>query len=128
MLRNDPFHPQVRDVFTVRRDLLEFLPVELVNTILDDACYWPVLSCTFYDNYEDDENALRYCATLAATYENDNDATICLLVTRKLDDWFAWSNNAEEPVSYHLREVMFTITSHDQGWCSNDGFDGSYSF
>jgi len=98
------YNPTVDDVFTIRRLLLRFVPAELANIILDEAHYWPMLACTYLP-----DPALVVEASSAL----DTDATKCCLLTPKLGDW-----------NKQVKEVCFTIESHDQGWCSQSGFSG----
>ena len=105
------YDPTVDDVFTVRRLLLRFVPAELANIILDDAHYWPKLVCTYHPDAE---------LVVKASSALNTNATECCLLTPKLGDWLPQMK--DNRVS--LKEVCFTIESHDQGWCSQSGFSG----
>ena len=46
------FEPTVDDVFAVRRLLVEFVPAEITNIILDEAQYWARLDFSFHSDEE----------------------------------------------------------------------------
>ncbi|KAF9473595.1 hypothetical protein BDN70DRAFT_997565 [Pholiota conissans] len=107
---DDYYHtPTPQDVYSVRHNLLHFLPAELVNIIIEEAKYWPKISCQFKPIFE-----------LRVT-ENE---PRCRLVSPVI------SGPADFP--NRITEVHFKIESHDQGWGGEQGlpgpYDGSYTW
>ncbi|KAJ7312989.1 hypothetical protein DFH08DRAFT_658545, partial [Mycena albidolilacea] len=101
------------DVFQVRRFLLHFLPPELVNTILDDAEYWPRIRST----------RDRILIADASPNNNHNASLRCLLAPA-----FPTSAALGGP-SARLRVelVQFDLVSNDQGWGGNPQDEGTYN-
>lgn len=87
------------DVINVRLRLLHFLPAELAQQILDDADYWPRVSCAFAPAEE---------LQVAATQANAFIATQCCAVTPPVPE--------VEGATVRARWVRFEMRSHDQGW------------
>jgi hypothetical protein len=106
-----PEAPTPKDVFTVRLYLLMKVPAELANIILEEARYWPKVSCR-----STAESAYRF---VGATSEKP-DASACCLLSPRLNEWLI-TNGA---LSAKVKAVRFTIVSHDQGWASEDDFPG----
>ncbi|KAJ6564632.1 hypothetical protein B0H19DRAFT_1259052 [Mycena capillaripes] len=99
------------DVFQVRRFLVEFLPPELVNTILDDAQYWPRIRCT--------SNA----ATVHASSNSYHNASLRCLITPA----FPSSETLGGPAAcLRVKLIKFGIFSHDQGWGGHPQDHGTY--
>jgi len=109
-----PEAPTPKDVFIVRRYLLVKVPAELANIILDEARYWPKLSCRTI-------TSMSSCRFVRATGEKP-DASACCLLSPVLGEWMI-GNGA---LSGKIKAVRFTILSHDQGWASEDDFLGIY--
>ncbi|KAJ6482579.1 hypothetical protein C8R45DRAFT_1215344 [Mycena sanguinolenta] len=111
---SDPdYHPSTPDdVFQVRRCLLNYLPPELVNTILDEAEYWPRIRST--------RNRLL---VVHASSSSDSNASLRCLVTPPFP-----AAQALGGPSAHLRVklVKFDIVSNDQGWGGDPQDHGSY--
>ena len=106
--------PRPKDVFTVRRYLLAWLPPELANLILDEACYWPRVSCRATPRGSD--------GILKASSSRDYDASFCCLVSPRLKEWIIKNRASASKV----KAVCFTIVSHDQGWVSENSFPGVF--
>ncbi|KAJ7687698.1 hypothetical protein B0H17DRAFT_939175 [Mycena rosella] len=101
------------DVFEVRRFLVKFLPPELVNTIIDDAGYWPRISCSSAERR----------AVIASYYPRYN-AALRYLVTP------AFPSSEElggRGARLRVKQVNFKIRSNDQGWTSDLMHQGTYS-
>jgi hypothetical protein len=101
------------DVFRVRCFLANFLPPELVNTILDDAQYWPRIR----------SRRDRFLLVNASS-----SALRCLITPS-----FPTSEALGGPAArLRVKLVTFDIDSNDQGWggnpqdhgmCQTSGFD-----
>ncbi|KAF7328668.1 hypothetical protein MSAN_02468400 [Mycena sanguinolenta] len=112
---SDPdYHPSSPDdVFQVRRCLLNFLPPELVNTILDEAEYWPRIRST--------RNQLL---VVHASSSSDNNASLRCLVTPP----FPASQALGGPSArLRVKRVKFDIVSNDQGWGGDPQDHGTYN-
>ena len=103
--------PTPDDVFAVRSFLLEFVPTELANLILNEAKYWPKATVSF-----EPENLL----IVEASRNQSRNAHSCCLVTSKLCDLLC--HGKAEP--FKIKAICFKIVSHDQGWCSSSNFSG----
>jgi len=95
--------PKPTDIYEVRRYLLRWFPAELANKIIDDAQYWPVVSCSAKPDW----------------VISENHSPCCCLVTPRLDSLIL-----EE--SFKIKLVRFVIASRDQGWASEDSFPTKY--
>lgn len=102
--------PSEHDVMDVKETLLRFLPLELVDTILDDAEYWPVLMCH--------SQAVTPGSIAAISFPNHN-ASYCYYISPKIPD--TCHLNASP---FKVRKVVFRIRSHDQGWGGDPGLTG----
>jgi hypothetical protein len=93
--------PSVDDVFAVRHDLTRFVPLELADTILENAMYWPKVSAS----------RAEPVVIVAGYGDSNNNAAVYYVVT--------------PPISYdqngriRVRKVRFSLESHDQGWGGN---------
>jgi hypothetical protein len=101
------------DVFRVRSFLTNFLPPELVNTILDDAQYWP---------------RIRSRRDRFLLVDASSSALRCL-ITPPFPPYEALGGPAAR---LRVKLVTFDIYSNDQGWggnpqdhgmCQTSGFD-----
>lgn len=97
-------HPTEQDVFTVRGSLIELLPLELVNVILDDAEYWPMLASTRE-------------VPLGVSSSSGN---WCYLVTPPIP-----LPHEHAPIP-RLRRIEFAMSSCDQGWGGEPGDAGKF--
>jgi len=99
------------DVFTVRKYLLRFLPLELVDIILDAAHYWAAYrtSCSQY-------------LQVAARNDPHHMATSCCLVTPRIPQ--LWRGN--ELIPTNAKMVKFHFRSCDQGWGGSRENRGTY--
>ncbi|KAJ7444608.1 hypothetical protein B0H11DRAFT_1747270 [Mycena galericulata] len=105
-----PSSPQ--DVFKVRHLFLRFLPPELVNTILDDAEYWPRILA-----------ARDTSMTLTAASSPEHNAARSYLVTPP----FPSIRELGGPgARLRVKRVEFYILSGDQGWSSTPQYHGTY--
>jgi hypothetical protein len=112
---SNPDHvPTPKDVFAVRGYLLAKVPAELANVILEEASYWPKVSCGLTPEVGD-------CIVKASSAQGD-DASFCCLVSPRLKEW----NITNGAPSSRVKEVCFTIVSHDQGWASENDFLGAF--
>ncbi|KAG7090462.1 hypothetical protein E1B28_009578 [Marasmius oreades] len=96
------FSPSENDVVQVRFVLLNFLPRELVDIIIDEAEYW-CRACIGERNEK--------LKILACPY-NQHDARLCYLLTQPIPG----NDNLEERRPRKVRKVVFNTKSHDQGW------------
>jgi hypothetical protein len=101
--------PSVDDVFAVRHVLTGFMPLELAETILDYAMYWPKVSASRTEP-----------VVVEAEHDNSNNAAVYYVVT--------------PPISYaqkgqiRVRKVRFSLESHDQGWGGDPWDHGTVCF
>ncbi|KAJ7256225.1 hypothetical protein B0H12DRAFT_1112850 [Mycena haematopus] len=112
---SDPnYHPSSPDdVFQVRRFLVDFLPPELVNTILDEAKYWPRIRST-----------RDRILIVSASSSSDHDASLRCLVTPPFPVPEALGGPSAR---LHVKLVEFNILSNDQGWGGNPQDEGTYN-
>ncbi|KAF6760630.1 hypothetical protein DFP72DRAFT_76792 [Ephemerocybe angulata] len=94
-----------RDVKEVQEILLDFLPLELINMILDEAEYWPVLIC---------RNVSSPAKEIAARAYPEHCAKYCYYISPKL------------PNTIRPKKVTFILRSRDQGWGGDPGVTGTY--
>ncbi|KAL0062366.1 hypothetical protein AAF712_010777 [Marasmius tenuissimus] len=100
-----PQFPSEDDVVTVRLLLVQLLPRELVDIIIDEAEYW-VRACIGERN--------TGLTALAGTSDDFN-CSYCYLLTQSIP----LSENTENDVRkrpVRVQQIIFTTTSHDQGW------------
>ncbi|KAK7047180.1 hypothetical protein VNI00_006846 [Paramarasmius palmivorus] len=96
--------PTEENVVAVRLILLDHLPRELVDVIIDDAQYWP---------------RIRVERSLIVTATAMDNADWCYLVTPRLFVDAEEDSNADEADlkrPRRINSVTFTTKSHDQGW------------
>ncbi|KIM38522.1 hypothetical protein M413DRAFT_447753 [Hebeloma cylindrosporum] len=114
--KGENYVPTPNDVFATRRYLLERVPAELANLILDEASYWPKVSSRVIAG---DRNLI-----VSAIASENNDASRCCLLSPTLNEWI--TAEAKVSSSLKIKAVCFTIVSHDQGWASENNFSGKY--
>lgn len=105
--------PSERDVLDVKEALLRFLPLELIDTILDNAEYWPTLS------FHSQNIPARSVA--AASFPHHN-ASYCYYISPRLPETCRLDASL-----FKVRKVAFRIASHDQGWGGEPGLTGAYA-
>lgn len=109
------YYPRTQDdVFAVRLFLLNLLPLELSDIIIDMAQYWPMISSR-------NDRAFH----LAASDSERNNATCCCLVTERIPGR-KHHPNEDRITSAKVRMVRFLLKSHDQGWSDNATDHGKY--
>jgi hypothetical protein len=91
--------PSVDDVFAVRHDLTRFVPLELADTILENAMYWPKVSAS----------RTEPVVVLAGYDGNSNNAAVYYVVTPPIP-------YVQNGGRVRVRKVRFSLESHDQGW------------
>jgi hypothetical protein len=89
------------DVYATRRALLHRLPAELANLIIEEAQYWPRISCKFEPSLE-----LTVSESVAK----------CCVLSPRIPGTMA------SPI--RIAEIRFRIESHDQGWGGEGGLPG----
>ncbi|KAJ6516901.1 hypothetical protein C8R47DRAFT_1088595 [Mycena vitilis] len=99
------------DVFQVRRCLLDFLPPELVNTILDEAQYWPRIRCK------------SGAVTVHASTNSYHNASSRCLISPAFPTSEALGGSAAR---LRVKLVEIGILSHDQGWFGSPHIQGTY--
>ncbi|THV02254.1 hypothetical protein K435DRAFT_963274 [Dendrothele bispora CBS 962.96] len=103
------FYPSEDDVAVVRQDLLCFLPLELVDEILDYAEYWPrIFDCR------------------RALIDIPGGRSCCYLVTQPVPGDSEPGENTGPVRHRSIREVKFQICSRDQGWGGENEHRGTY--
>ncbi|KAF8066568.1 hypothetical protein FPV67DRAFT_1582039 [Lyophyllum atratum] len=104
------FNPTYDDVYAVREDLRQFLPLELADLILESAAYWPCVSV-------ESNRAL----VVAAGYQTQNNAASYYVVTPAISEQ-----------ATHIKLVKFILESCDQGWGGDsnnlDTYNGSFTW
>ncbi|KAF2128587.1 hypothetical protein P153DRAFT_367701 [Dothidotthia symphoricarpi CBS 119687] len=111
------FTPRREDVYSVRAILMSFrLPNELVLDILDQARYWTEASYSVTDHR----------ALLDEAWTLDYSAASAYLVAPAFHYEIIRLKSGPKPESSKIREIEFTIVSHDQGWTTEDTA-GSYN-
>ncbi|KAJ8457520.1 hypothetical protein ONZ45_g18280 [Pleurotus djamor] len=112
-----PYQPAPTDVAFARRSLLEKLPKELVDKVLDLGHYWPCV--TFFLDEESDEREVY------ARGSNRGEETILsvdiepLSLSESLSPWL------DAP---RVKAVEFVLDSHDQGWGGDNNVHVSDEF
>lgn len=114
----NPFIPHVTDVLNVKSTLWrKKLPVELIDSIVDFAEYWP-----------------RVVTSVENTITIGNDGNFLYIQSQPLPGLFVLESSGEGGEREELvvggiesgtlnpaRKIVFRIWSHDQGWSSNPG-------
>ncbi|KAF9258753.1 hypothetical protein L218DRAFT_990411 [Marasmius fiardii PR-910] len=109
---SNEFNPSETDVIQIRLTLLQFLPRELVDTIIDEAEYW----CRTYIG---EQTSTMSADATYAIHLNQHDVQWCYLLTEAIPG----ENNEDDPSDVaelkrprRIRELIFTTESNDQGW------------
>ncbi|KAJ8516717.1 hypothetical protein ONZ45_g6002 [Pleurotus djamor] len=110
-----PYQPAPTDVAFARRSLLEKLPKELVDKVLDLAHYWPCV--TFFLDEESDEREVY------ARGSNRGEETILSVDIEPLSLSDSLSPWLDAP---RVKAVEFVLDSHDQGWGGYAKDQGTY--
>jgi len=117
-----PHTPSEWDVVATRAALIERLPLELVNEILREAQYWPIIqgSCDSHfqvqsANTDGSFDASYFCLI---TPPIPNSRRIKTSLTR------AACKSADYDIRRKIEKVVFRFTSRDQGWEEDLGLDG----
>jgi hypothetical protein len=98
----NPYVPTQRDVKLVQNILAHFFAIELVKLILDEAEYWPALTCTTGIAPHQVEAKINF--TLMRYRAN-----YCYYITPRLP-------SPAEGILFKVRKIVFRLWSHDQGW------------
>jgi len=107
------YPPTQRGYRHVQDLLLRFVPPELAQTILDEAEYWPAVTCKR-------ETPLRVISMHNADAEHSYNTKECYMITPSIppvDSSLTGSN-------LRVRKVVFRMRSHDQGWGGDPGLTG----
>ncbi|KAL1986914.1 hypothetical protein VTN96DRAFT_5331 [Rasamsonia emersonii] len=112
------FYPSVDDVQQVRKLLQRLgpgLPTEVVDLIVDEAEYWPSVETSLRDaplfiGKDNDRECLR-TPPLCYDVDGQNDGSYRVLPHRGI---------------HPCRKIVFSISSHDQGWGGERGCQGTY--
>ncbi|KAG6830610.1 hypothetical protein H0H87_007553 [Tephrocybe sp. NHM501043] len=106
---SDVTSPTDEDVFATRTLLIQFVPLELADFIIDIAQYWPCVSVRKTKHLQ-----------VTANYRTENNAAAYYLVTPHV------------PTRYQRLEVKmvkFTLESCDQGWGGDARtYNGSFTW
>ncbi|KAJ7648812.1 hypothetical protein DFH06DRAFT_1050129 [Mycena polygramma] len=108
-----PFECSLDDLLATRDILLHLFPLELVYIILDLA-----------DRRVRTKSVRAQHAHVAAARWPDNNASLCYLLTPPMLN--SYTHN-DETIHLRISSVEFTTSSHDQGWCSEAGLQGTYA-
>ncbi|KIY66424.1 hypothetical protein CYLTODRAFT_431794 [Cylindrobasidium torrendii FP15055 ss-10] len=106
--RTGPYYPCAADIFELREFFLHYLPLELIDTILDCAEYWPCVHA---------ERALDVVARAKRGRHPHAapNAEYVYLVTKRIP-----------PEAKVVQKVVYNITSHDQGWGGEERDRGTH--
>lgn len=112
--RPEAWQPAIVDILRMRRILVKAsingLPIELINTILDYAEYWPHVSASKTKPIVARGDSSHQDVLVIRT------PPICALATAGCEDD---SLGLPEPtLSHPVRKVVFRLRSHDQGYSS----------
>ncbi|KAJ3877408.1 hypothetical protein F5879DRAFT_978334 [Lentinula edodes] len=105
-------HPTEQDVVDVREFMLSFLPIEIIDLILDFAEYWP---CLRVDSNSEIEAVASSTITLEATW--------LYLISPPIPPREISGTDSRHR---RIRKVTFEMESHDQGWTSFPENRGTY--
>jgi len=109
-----PHTPSERDVVTVRAALIKRLPLELVNEILREAQYWPIIHGSCDSHFQ----------VQSANIDGSFDASYFCLITPPIPNYRgiktslarAACKSADHDIRRKIEKVVFRFTSRDQGW------------
>ncbi|KAE9404691.1 hypothetical protein BT96DRAFT_813259 [Gymnopus androsaceus JB14] len=101
--------PTENEVNTVRYMLCDFLPLELVDIIIEDAEYWPCL-------YSKQDLKIKVEASKAPGPAFKS--AWCYLISSPIPGIVSQESSEPESIA---RKVVFEIQSHDQGWGIHPG-------
>ncbi|KAF8992154.1 hypothetical protein BDQ17DRAFT_1254219 [Cyathus striatus] len=107
------YHPSREDVLEARHFFLRFMPLKLVNAILEEARYMP---CLVMHNRE---------SHILHSSVDRNDASWHYLIMPPIPP--LPKDEDGEDVPMNIREVIFWFKSRDQGWGGDYGLTGLYS-
>ncbi|KAJ7676705.1 hypothetical protein DFH06DRAFT_1168856 [Mycena polygramma] len=108
-----PFERSLDDLLATRDVLLHFFPLELVYIVLDLA------DCRMHT-----KSVRAQHAHVAAARSPNNNASLCYLLTPPILGGYT---HKDETIHLRIASVEFTTSSHDQGWCSEAGLQGTYA-
>jgi len=111
---SEPYTPSEWDVVAVRAALIERLPLELVNEILREAQYWPIIQGSCDSHFQ----------VQSANIDGSFDASYFCLITPPIPNSrgieTSLTQTACKSANYDIRrkieKVVFRFTSRDQGW------------
>ncbi|RKF63725.1 hypothetical protein OnM2_023007 [Erysiphe neolycopersici] len=154
-IMKESFQPAVGDVLAAKASLLNKLPIEIVDTIIDFAEYWPhthigVKQNSAIDSYRitaginEDEFLLRSYPLGYIPKENDptdlSFQTHSFATNPPLPGYDCtgysqgctkktlqlWAEESKMRGEFPCRKIVFTLQSHDQGWGGIAGCRGTY--
>ena len=98
--------PTPEDVYAVRRGLRRRVPPEIAILIVEAAQYWPKVTW---------QAAATARSGTGHWIFSQIDGPQCCLVTPPLSQWTGLREGSFKP-----RDIRFKITSHDQGWTTDN--------
>ncbi|KAB5547188.1 hypothetical protein GE09DRAFT_1130259 [Coniochaeta sp. 2T2.1] len=143
----EPHEPSILDVLVVKAMLAKAckLPVELVNTILDLAEYWPHTTSewsggplSIFGGRGDRENVFLLRSkplgftkppadpNLPLDYETTPSAPQPLQREHTLETFQEAISSPNPLLEHPCRKIVFTLRSHDQGWGGDPTHHGTY--
>ena len=119
---SEPHTPSEWDVAAVRAALIERLPLELVNEIIREAQYWPIIQGSCDSHFQ----------VQSANIDGSFDASYFCLITPPIPNsrriktslTQAACKSADYDIRRKIEKVVFRITSRDQGWEEDFGWEG----
>ena len=104
----EPFYPTEKDVLSLQKYLLPYLPVELIDAILDMAEYWPSVHAERFLDVE----------VFSASHDDSlyPSSELCYLVTPRIPR-----------EARFIKQVVIQTESHDQGWGGEPEHRGTHT-
>ncbi|KAF9448090.1 hypothetical protein P691DRAFT_705661 [Macrolepiota fuliginosa MF-IS2] len=119
--------PSEADVYAVRNILIEWLPAELADIILNAAEFWPTISGYCLSHFEVQSDA-SYCCLITPQFP---DVPRLVMTRKQRTDQPEFLQDVEANVRRRVKYVTIKLASHDQGWGGESSkwpYAGSWSW
>ena len=116
-LHSDQYHPSSEnEVLHLQRILMNFVPAELADLIIDYTQYWPRLA-----SWREANPPLTIDSTSGfGSVLNPDGHQFYLITDPPIPRW----RESDLKAARKVRKVVFRIWSHDQGWGGDNGLVG----
>ena len=116
-LHSDQYHPSSEnEVLHLQRILMNFVPAELADLIIDYTQYWPRLA-----SWREANPPLTIDSTSDfGSVLNPDGHQFYLITDPPIPRW----RESDLKAARKVRKVVFRIWSHDQGWGGDNGLVG----